>query len=61
MIGKYIKIHASTGSGMSSNKPILPLRSSLQTLLLRNEIQMTRQDEEGYQIFIKFVRYAVCA
>jgi len=49
------------GSGMSNNKPILPLPSCLQNLLLRNETQTRRWDEEGYQIFIKFVRYAVCA
>lgn len=61
MIGKYIKIHTIMGSGMSNNKPMLPLPSFLQNLLLRNETQTTRQDEAGYQIFIKFLRYAVYA
>ena len=49
------------GSGMSNNEPILPLTSCLQNLILRNETQTKRRDEAGYQIFIKFVRYTVCA
>jgi hypothetical protein len=41
MVGKYVKINVIEGSGasiMRTNEPVLPLRSFLQSPLLRNEV-----------------------